>query len=69
MFLGVLGIGLAAWSAIFIVDYATLRKNIGYEKIGLRSQYNSLNIKTVMVWSIAVIVGALINILLLQVLI
>ncbi len=32
MFLGVLGIGLAAWSAIFIVDYATLRKNIGYEK-------------------------------------
>ena len=26
MFLGVLGIGLAAWSAIFIVDYATLRK-------------------------------------------
>ena len=62
MFLGVLGIGLAAWSAIFIVDYATLRKNIGYEKIGLRSQYNSLNIKTVMVWSIAVIVGALINI-------
>ena len=25
-------------------------------------QYNSLNIKTVMVWSIAVIVGALINI-------
>ena len=32
------------------------------KKIGLRSQYNSLNIKTVMVWSIAVIVGALINI-------
>lgn len=63
MFLGVLGIGLAAWSAIFIVDYATLRKNIGYEKkLVCDPQYNSLNIKTVMVWSIAVIVGALINI-------
>ncbi len=61
MFLGVLGIGLAAWSAIFIVDYATLRKNIGYEKkLVYDSQYNSLNIKTVMVWSIAVIAGALI---------
>ena len=63
MFLGVLVIGLAAWSAIFIVDYATLRKNIGYEKkLVCDPQYNSLNIKTVMVWSIAVIVGALINI-------
>ena len=63
MFLEVLGIGLAAWSAIFIVDYATLRKNIGYEKkLVCDPQYNSLNIKTVMVWSIAVIVGALINI-------
>lgn len=63
MFLEVLGIGLAAWSAIFIVDYATLRKNVGYEKkLVYDPQYNSLNIKTEMVWSIAVIVGALINI-------
>lgn len=63
MFLGILGIGLAAWTAIFIVDYATLRKNKGYEKkLVYDPKYNSLNIKTVMAWSIAVIVGALINI-------
>lgn len=32
------------------------------KKLVCDPQYNSLNIKTVMVWSIAVIVGALINI-------
>lgn len=54
------------WISCLVCNFhcwlCNIEKNIGYEKLVCDPQYNSLNIKTVMVWSIAVIVGALINI-------
>src|SRR5699024_2109208 len=62
-FLGVLGIGLAAWAAIFIFDYATIRKKQGYDERLLNdSRFNSLNIGTAISWFVGVLFGAIITI-------
>lgn len=57
-FLGLLGIGLAAWVSIFVVDYTFIRKKIGYEKRLLTdSVYNNVNIKGVISWFAGAVVG------------
>lgn len=57
-FLGLLGIGLAAWVSIFVVDYTFIRKKIGYEERLLTDpQYNNVNVKGVISWIAGVFVG------------
>lgn len=59
-FLGLLGIGLAAWVSIFIVDYIFLRRKQGYEPRLLEDpQYNAINVGGVVSWIIGVVVGLL----------
>src|SRR5699024_4843356 len=59
-FLGLLGIGLAAWVSIFIVDYIFLLRKQGYEPRLLEdSQYNAINVGGVVSWIIGVVVGLL----------
>ncbi|TDQ41111.1 purine-cytosine permease family protein [Aureibacillus halotolerans] len=58
-FLGVLGIGLAAWVAVFAVDYLCLRKN-GYDaKLLEDEKANPVNRKGVISWIVGVLVGAM----------
>ncbi|MDK9858753.1 cytosine permease [Staphylococcus equorum] len=57
-FLGLLGIGLAAWVSIFVVDYTFIRKTIGYdERLLTDAQYNNVSVKGVLSWIVGVIVG------------
>ncbi|WP_053368572.1 purine-cytosine permease family protein [Bacillus sp. FJAT-27245] len=60
MFLGVVGIGLAAWTAIFGVDYVILRKKQGYDPDIISGDKNiSVDKGNVMIWFAGVIVGLL----------
>ncbi|MDO7267539.1 purine-cytosine permease family protein [Shouchella clausii] len=62
-FLGILGIGLAAWVSIFIVDYIFLRRNQGYDvKLLEDAHYNPINIGGVTSWIAGVIIGLLFTI-------
>lgn len=59
-FLGLLGIGLAAWVSIFIIDYIFLRRKQGYEPRLLEDpKYNAINIGGVVSWVAGVVVGLL----------
>lgn len=58
-FLSVLGVGLAAWVAVFIVDYLCLRKQ-GYDSVLLEDEHaNKVNMKGVISWVVGVLVGVL----------
>lgn len=60
IFLGLLGIGLAAWAAVFLVDYKCIRKNLGYkEELLINKDMNSVNKNGVFSWFAGVIVGLL----------
>jgi nucleobase:cation symporter-1, NCS1 family len=60
MFLGVVGIGLAAWTAVFVADYIILRKKQGYDPEIISGDKNiSVNKGNVMIWFVSVIVGLL----------
>ncbi|MEF9950978.1 MAG: cytosine permease [Clostridium sp.] len=60
VFLGLLGIGLASWAAVFLIDYVCIRKNVGYEeRLLVDSSYNSVNKKGIISWAIGVVVGLL----------
>lgn len=62
-FLGLLGIGLAAWVSIFIVDYVFLRRKAGYEQRLLAdAKYNPINIGGVVSWFAGVIVGLILTV-------
>lgn len=58
-FLDTLGVGLAAWAAVFVVDYLCLRKQ-GYS-IGFlgKERANKVNIKGIISWIVGVGIGAL----------
>lgn len=58
-FLSTLGIGLAAWAPIFIVDYFFLRKR-GYSPELLEREYaRKIKIKGVISWIVSAIIGVL----------
>ena len=61
MFLGYVGICLAAWASIFMADYIVLRKNQGYavEQIVGNTVNNGVNWVTAGIWFISVVVGFL----------
>lgn len=60
MFLGVVGIGLAAWTAIFVADYIILRKKQGYDPDIISGDKNiAVNKGNVIIWFASVIVGLL----------
>lgn len=60
MFLGVVGIGLAAWTAVFVADYVILRKKQGYDPDIISGDKNiSVNKGNVTIWFVSVIVGLL----------
>lgn len=60
MFLGVVGIGLAAWTAVFVADYIILRKKQGYDPDIISGDKNiSVNKGNVLIWFVSVIVGLL----------
>lgn len=61
MFLGYVGICLAAWASIFMADYIILRKKQGYATdlvVGNRMN-NGVNWVTVVIWFVSVIIGFL----------
>ncbi|MEI3606536.1 cytosine permease [Pseudogracilibacillus sp. SE30717A] len=61
-FLGLLGIGLAAWVSIFIIDYIFLRRKQGYDSRLLEdAEYNKVNVGGVVSWFAGVIVGLLLT--------
>ena len=61
-FLGLLGIGLAAWVSIFIIDYIFLRRKQGYDSRLLEdAEYNKVNLGGVVSWFAGVIVGLLLT--------
>ncbi|MFA1820830.1 cytosine permease [Virgibacillus oceani] len=61
-FLGLLGIGLAAWVSIFLVDYIFLRRKQGYDPRLLEdAKYNKVNAGGVVSWFAGVIVGLLLT--------
>lgn len=61
MFLGYVGICLAAWASIFMADYIVLRKNQGYavEQIVGDQENNGVQWITVGIWFVSVIIGFL----------
>ena len=60
MFLGVVGIGLAAWTAVFVADYIILRKKQGYDPEIISGDKNiAVNKGNVIIWFVSVIVGLL----------
>jgi NCS1 family nucleobase:cation symporter-1 len=59
-FLGLLGIGMAAWAAIFLIDYVKIRKTTGYDPRLLTDPgYNKVNYRGVSSWLAGVLVGFL----------
>lgn len=59
-FLGVVGIGLAAWTAIFVADYIILRKKQGYDPEIISGDKNiDVNKGNVIIWFVTVIIGLL----------
>lgn len=60
LFLGLLGILLASWSAVFIVDYILYRKNKGYDvKTMMMTGSNQLRWNAIISWGVGVIAGFL----------
>ncbi len=61
MFLGYVGICLAAWASIFMADYMVLRKKQGYfpDDISGDQTYNPVNWITIGIWSLSVLIGFL----------
>ncbi|WP_042352568.1 purine-cytosine permease family protein [Bacillus massiliigorillae] len=60
MFLGVVGIGLAAWTAVFVADYIILRKKQGYDPEIISGDKNiAVNKGNVIIWFASVITGLL----------
>ncbi|MDR5597197.1 cytosine permease [Paenibacillus larvae] len=60
MFLGLLGIGLAAWAATFLADFVCIRKRANYEERLLTDkEYNKVNYKGIISWLAGVITGFL----------
>lgn len=60
MFLGVVGIGLAAWTAVFVADYIILRKKQGYDPDLISGDKNiAVNKGNVIIWFVSVIIGLL----------
>lgn len=60
MFLGVVGIGLAAWTAVFVADYIILRKKQGYDPDIISGDKNiAVNKGNVIIWFVSVIIGLL----------
>ncbi|WP_203249255.1 purine-cytosine permease family protein [Sporosarcina beigongshangi] len=60
LFLGIVGIGLAAWTAVFIADYVILRKKQGYDPDIISGNKNvSVNKGNVAIWFVSVIIGLL----------
>ena len=61
MFLGYVGICLAAWASIFMADYIVLRKKQGYQVdlIAGNQANNGVNWATVGIWIASVVVGFL----------
>ncbi|NGP61194.1 allantoin permease [Paenibacillus thiaminolyticus] len=59
-FLGLLGIGMAAWAAIFLIDYVKIRKTTGYDPRLLTDPVcNKVNYRGVSSWLAGVLVGFL----------
>lgn len=59
-FLGLVGIGLAAWTAIFVADYIILRKKQGYDPEIISGDKNiDVNKGNVIIWFVTVIIGLL----------
>ncbi|CAH8706010.1 cytosine permease [Paenibacillus thiaminolyticus] len=57
-FLGLLGIGMAAWAATFMIDYVKIRKAAGYDQRLLADpDYNQANYRGIISWLAGVIVG------------
>lgn len=57
-FLGLLGIGMAAWAATFMIDYVKIRKAAGYDQRLLADpDYNQANYRGIFSWLAGVIVG------------
>ncbi|WCF08964.1 cytosine permease [Paenibacillus thiaminolyticus] len=57
-FLGLLGIGMAAWAATFLIDYVKIRKAAGYDQRLLADpDYNQANYRGIFSWLAGVIVG------------
>ncbi|MFS0784354.1 purine-cytosine permease family protein [Bacillus sp. 1P06AnD] len=60
MFLGLVGIGLAAWTAVFMVDYIVLRKKQGYDpELLSEGSANKVNKGNVAIWFASVVIGFL----------
>lgn len=60
MFLGLLGIGMAAWAAVFLIDYVKLRKQQGYDtQLLTNGGQNSINYNGVISWFTGAVVGFL----------
>lgn len=59
MFLGLVGIGLAAWTAVFMADYIIIRKKLGYDTELLTGSQNPVNKGNVGIWFASVIIGFL----------
>lgn len=60
MFLGLVGIGLAAWTAVFMADYIILRKKQGYDpELITGTKNNGVNVPNVCIWVGSVVVGFL----------
>lgn len=60
MFLGLIGIGLAALTAVFVADYVILRKKQGYDPNIISGDKNiAVNKGNVIIWFVSVIIGFL----------
>ena len=59
LFLGILGIGIAAWAAVFIADYFFNRKNGYMHELLVDSGKNNVNVTGVLSWVIGVVIGFL----------
>lgn len=60
MFLGLLGIGMAAWAAVFLVDYVKIRRKKGYDiKLLTNEKANGFNYNGVISWLTGAVVGYL----------
>lgn len=60
LFLATLGIGLAAWAATFLADYARIRNRAGYDPDLLQNpDANRINLKGVISWLAGVVTGFL----------
>lgn len=60
LFLSLLGIGLAAWASVFMIDYMLLRKHAGYDESLLTSEHGrAFNGRGILSWLAGTITGFL----------